>query len=162
MRSLKFTLILIILALSVQAQSTVPVTTTTSLPNNWVGAWASWDGRFGGGASYATLISGKGQVYSFTSYMQSVAPSKPFRLLSTTETGLAMLMRQIGPISMFAFAQGGQTNNGTTVTASFSGGGLVTIRLGKTNWDVAAAIQPSTSGIAGQTRAYKLGLGRIW
>jgi hypothetical protein len=161
-RPLKFTLSLFILAFALSAQSTVPVTTTTALPNNWVGAWASWDGRFGGGASYATLISGKGQVYSFTSYMQTVAPTKPFKLLNSTETGLAMLMRQMGPISLFAFAQGGQTNNGTTVSASFSGGGLVTIRLGKTNWDIAAAIQPSTSGVTGQMRAYKLGLGRIW
>ena len=154
--------LLISLPVPLSAQSTTPVTATTEVPNNWVGTWASWNGKWGGGLSYATLVAAKAQLYSYTSYVQSVAPGRPFRLLTSTETGAAMLMRQLGPVSLFGFFQGGQVNNGTNATAAFSGGLLVMFRLGRTNWTIPVAVEPSTSGLVGQTQVYKVGVGRIW
>jgi hypothetical protein len=117
-------------------------------PSNWVGSGAAFNQaaspQINGWASYATLLSKPQLLYSFSSYdVTPIRLSGKLTIQTSARTGFAMVIRQLGPITLLGLLDGGMaaagTGAGQTVGSAFSGGGIAVWKLGKTNWTVAAA-----------------------
>ena len=148
------------------APNTVPVTATVNLPTNWAGVFATYGTKAGGSFSYATLLSGKGQIYSFTTYDESVVKSTTggYVVQSSPRTGFATLFRNIGPVYLFVFGDAGTSTTGTNTGGAFGPGGMCLVRLGKTDWTIQGAvryIKNTLPSLPDQT-IYELGFGHIW
>lgn len=113
-------------------------------PSDWVAAGVAYNQyaspQINGIAVYAHKIGGDDHaVYSFTSISFISTSSKPYRVSTVTETGVAPLVRTIGRISVYGIATGGVATSavpdGTNVAAAFSGGGLAQITIGS-GWTV--------------------------
>lgn len=153
---------LLLAPLAAQTQSTVPVTSAASLPTNWCGMGGAYNGKGGGWLSYAILLSGKGQVYSFSSYDITLSATKPRTLQSSTRTGFATVLRSLGPLFLLGFGDAGAATNGSNVGGAFSGGGILVVKLGKTDWTLEGAVRyvkANATGQPGQT-VYEFGVGR--
>lgn len=133
-----------------------------TLPANFAAAGAAYSPGWAGWASYANLISEKGQLYSFTTHDITRTASKPYTLQSSVRTGFATVMRRAGPITVLAFGDAGMSAAGTSLGGAFSGGGVGIVQLGKTNWAVVVAARTLKTAIGGQQQVYEVGFGRIF
>ena len=132
---------------------------TPALPSNWVGAGAAYP--VAGWASYATLMSSKGQVYSFSSWDATVTKTRPHVIQSSARSGLATVLRTWGPVTLLGFAEAGVAAAQTTTTGAFSGGGVGVLKIGKTAWTIEVAVRVLKTPINGQQNEYELGTGRV-
>lgn len=137
-----------------------------ALPQNWAGAGTAYNSEsrpaVAGWFSYATSISQKAQLYSFTSHDVFVSSAKPYTVQTSVRSGLATVVRTLGPVIVLGFCDAGFAAGGTNVGGSFSGGGIGIIRLGKTDWTIALAARVVKSSInsTGNQTVYELGLGK--
>ena len=138
------------------------------LPQNWAGAGAAYNSEtrpaVAGWFSYAVLISQKGSLYSFTSHDVFLSSVKPYTVETSVRSGLATVVRSVGPIIVLGFGDAGFTAGGTSIGGAFSGGGIGVIRLGKTNWtlELAARVIKSSINPTGNQTVYEIGAGRVW
>lgn len=153
-------LLLSLFALTLSAQSTVPVSSTVALPTNWTGAGAAYTTKIGAWVSFATLINAKGQIYSFTTQDESVLSKKPLTVQTSTRTGLCTVMKNFGPLYLLGCADAGGATTGTNIMGAFAGEGVALLRLGKTNWTV--VFSGNYLKASGSQTTYKFGFGRIW
>jgi hypothetical protein len=136
------------LTLSVAAQS---------LPSDVVLAGGAYTpgSTAAGWATYARLVSQATQLYSFSTYQSTIVAGK---LQTSTTTGFATVVKQLGPLSVLAFAQAGIATT-TASTGAFAGGGFAVLRLGKTKWILGGGYE-ALKGTANPQKIFKLGLGR--
>lgn len=139
---------------------------TLTLPSNWVGAGAGFISGahppIAGWASYAILLSGKGQVYSFSSYDITQVPGKPLQLQTSARTGFATVLKTVGPIYVLGFGTAGIAATGANTAGAYSGGGIGVWRIGKTDWTLELGVRVAKSAISGTTNAYEFGAGRVF
>jgi hypothetical protein len=137
-----------------------------TLPQNWIGAGMAFNQsaspQINGWASYATLLSRSGQVYSFSTY--DVTPIKvagKYTVQTSTRTGFALVVRTLGPITILGMADAGVAASSLTTGSAFSGGGIGVWKLGKTQWTIEAGARllKTTSG---QQTMYEGGWGRTF
>lgn len=160
---MKLVLLATLLAKAILAQTSVP---STLLPNNWAGFGAALNlaskPPVAGWYSYATLLSSKGQIYSFSTHDVLLSPQKPYRLLDSARTGAATVLRQFGPVTILGLGDIGMVASGASVGGAFSGGGLALVKLGKTNWDIVVGARVIKTSGNGNQDIYEIGLGRSW
>lgn len=152
-------LILSALAISTAwGQSNLPA----ALPQDWYGAGGSWNGQAAGWASYARLLSNSGQVYSFTTWDVTRTKLKPY-VTSSARTGAAFVVRTVGPLTVLGLGDAGVATASTNTSGSFSGGGLLVVRLGKTAWTLCAGVRvvKAAATAAGSQTVIELGAGRL-
>lgn len=139
-----------------------------SLPANWFGAGAAYSNvskpAVSGWFSYAILLSASAKIYSFTTHDLTSTRSKPYTIQSSVRSGIAPLLRQIGPVSILGFGDAGMAGAQQSVAGAFSGGGIVVWRLGKTDWTLVASVRELKSNVSGAEtqQIYEFGLGRTW
>lgn len=137
------------------------------LPANWAGAGAAYNGysrpQVNGWASYAKLLTEKGGgLYSFTSWDVTSARTKPFTTQTSARTGIATIVKQVGPIYVLGFGDAGMASSSDGFGGAFSGGGIGVWKIGKTSFTfVAAARVLRVSNGATQT-VYEVGFGRVY
>lgn len=135
------------------------------LPANWAGVGAAYNSyaapNIAGWASEASLISCSGQVYSFSSWDITSARTKPFTAQTSARTGIALVVRQFGPVYILGLGDAGVAAAASNLSGAFSGGGMGFVRLGKTNWTINVGARLLHTGIAGNETIYEFGLGRI-
>jgi|SRR5579859_576013 len=146
------------------APASVNVATPT-LPSQWMGAGAAWNQnttpQIAGWASYAKLVSGKGQTYSFTSWDVTSSKKTPFTAQTSARTGLAAVIRQLGPITVLGFGDAGMATSVSNFAGAFSGGGIAVIKLGKTNFTIELAARVLKVASQPNQVVYEIGLGRV-
>jgi hypothetical protein len=134
------------------------------LAQNWIGAGMAWNQsatpQLNGWASYATLLSRSGQVYSFSTYdVTPIQVAGKYTVQTSTRTGLAVIVRTLGPITILGMADAGVSATSLTTGSAFSGGGIGVYKLGKTEWTIEAGARLlKTNG--GQQTMYEFGFGR--
>ena len=137
-----------------------------TLPANWVGVGAGYTAGatppVNGWASYATLVSGKGQLYSFSSYDIVAGASKPHNITTSARTGFATLLKVWGPVYVLGFGTAGVAASGTATTGAFSGGGIAVLKLGKTAWTLEGGWRVLKTPINGVQNVYEFGTGRTF
>lgn len=135
-------------------------------PSNWVGAGAAYTSGaappVAGWASYAVLVSGKGQVYSFSSYDVQSARTKPFSVVTTTRTGLATILKQWGPVYVLGFGTAGVAAATNATTGAYSGGGVAIWRISSTDWTLCLGIRIAKNAVLGTQNVYEFGFGRTF
>lgn len=138
----------------------------SALPQNWAGVGAGLNQAsrppVAGWFSYATLISQSGQLYSFSTHDVFLSQAKPYTVQTSVRTGLATVLRTIGPLVVLGLGDAGLAAGGTSVGGAFSGGGIGVLRLGKTSWTIAAGARVLKTSTGGSQTVYELGLGRTF
>ena len=137
--------------------------TPSTPPANWYGAGGSWNGQAAGWASYAHLLSSSQQIYSFTTWDITRTKANPY-VTSSARTGLAMVFRTIGPVTILGLTTAGVATSSTSTSGSFSGGGLGVIKIANTSWTVllGARVDKSSATQTGSQMVYEIGMGRTW
>ena len=132
---------------------------------NWIGAGAGYNSAaspsVNGWASYATLLSKTQLLYSFSSY--DVVPLKvngKYTIQTSTRTGFALVVRNIGPITVLGLGDAGIAASSVKTGSAFSGGGIAVWRLGKTLWTLEAAVRRLQTSLP--QSVYEIGFGRGW
>ncbi len=110
--------------------------------------------------SYGVKISDKGMLFSFTTHDVLLSQAKPYTVQTSVRTGLATVLRTLGPIIILGLGDAGMAAGGTSVGGAFSGGGIGIIRLGKTNWAIALGGRVIKTANGGSQTVYELGFGR--
>lgn len=161
-------LALLIFLSSALAQAPLPGQPTTPfLPNEWMGAGGAWNQashpQVAGWASYARLISAPAGLYSFTSWDLTIRPkgvANAGTSQSSTRTGMALLLRQLGPVSLLGLGDAGAAIPANGLAGAFSGGGIVVFKLGK--WNLTLELAARVLKVSGQPNQtiYELGFGR--
>jgi hypothetical protein len=152
------------------AQTKAPAT-APALPANWYGAFASYDSSsspgLAAGATEASLLSQGAQVYSYNSWdvtliKQPKGSAMAYTYQSSPRTGMAMILRTMGPISIIGFGNLGVATAGQNASLATSGGGVVLIKLGKTTpWSLFAGAHVLNTGALGGTKTIpEFGIGR--
>src|SRR5579863_5704214 len=98
------------------------------------------------------------QAYSIT--MNNLTPKgsgASLTFTSTTSTGLAIPLKQIGPIDIFTFGTLGTSVSGTSSSLAGTWGGIVVLPIGKTAW----RLTPWAQSIGGKWTG-GLGIGRSY
>lgn len=136
---------------------------TPYLPSSWMGAGGGWNKastpQIAGWASYAKLISTKSQTYSFTSWDITSVKGPNFVSQSSARTGLATLIKQVGPVSVLGFGDAGMATS-SGLGGAFSGGGIAVIKLGKTNFTIELAVRVLKVASQPNQMVYEFGIGR--
>jgi hypothetical protein len=105
-------------------------------PANYVGLGAGYNGgttpNFNITASYATLISKSGSLYSFTSGDYYSARTRPFSVSSSLRTGVAMVVRGWSHFTLLEMFNAGAAGGAGGVTPSLGAGaiGVLTLKNG--------------------------------
>jgi hypothetical protein len=137
-----------------------------ALPQNWAGAGGAFtpatSPQAAGWASYATLISQTTQAYSFTSHDIFLSANLPHTVLSSVRTGIALVMRRAGPLTVLGLGDAGVAAGGTSAGGAYSGGGIGILQIGKTSWTLCAAVRVVKTTIGGTQNVYEFGLGRLF
>jgi hypothetical protein len=139
-------------------------------PENWAGAGSAYNQfaqpQVSGWAAFATKLSDKGPIYSFTEYTLTSARTKPFTAQTSTTTGVATPLKVLSPnkngawtVTLFGMATGGMATSNSTVGGAFAGGGVLILRLGLSNWTLVGGAQYLTTTQNKQT-IYSFGVGR--
>jgi hypothetical protein len=138
----------------------------TALPQNWAGAGAALNQSskppVAGWFAYATLISEKGQLYSISTHDVFLSSTKPYTVQSSARTGLATVLRTIGPLVVLGLGDAGMVAGGTALGGAFSAGGIGVLRLGKTNWTIALGARVIKTSTGGNQNVYEFGTGRTF
>jgi hypothetical protein len=109
-------------------------------PEQFAGTGVAWNQfaspQINGMAVFAKRIAGDSRpMYSFSAVNFVSAQARPFRLLTTTETGIAQYLTAFGPFAVYGIGTtglaAGGTDSGTSTGAVFSGGGLALAGIGK-------------------------------
>ncbi len=98
------------------------------------------------------------QAYSIT--MNNLTPKGSgagLTFTSTTSTGVAIPLKQVGPIDIFTFGTLGTSVNGTASSLAGTWGGLAVVPVGKTAW----RLTPRAQSIGGNWTG-GLGIGRSY
>jgi len=98
------------------------------------------------------------QAYSIT--MNNLTPrgsGASLMFTSTTSTGLAVPLKQVGPIDIYTFGTLGTSITGQSSSLAGTWGGLAVVPIGKTNW----RLTPWAQSIAGKWME-GLGIGRSY
>lgn len=142
------------------------VSLAQSLPSNWAGAGAAYSDSIrppvSGWFSYAMLISEKGALYSFTTHDITSSRERPYTMQTSIRTGLATLMRRIGPIAVLALGDAGMAGAGSSLGGAFSGGGIAILQIGHTHWTLELAVRRIKTTIGETQSVYEFGTGRTW
>jgi len=134
-------------------------------PSTWYGVGAAWNSaaspKFNGWGSLAILAQKSVPLYSFTSYdVNAVRSGKGYQLKDSARTGVAMVIKQIGPANVLALGDAGAATSNTATTGAFSGGGGIVVKLGGGKWTLCGFARVlKINGSANQT-VYELGFGR--
>lgn len=149
--------------------SPLPASAQQQLPSNWAGAGAAYNSfaspKVSGWASYATLISEKGMIYSFTTHEVTSSTRHPFTIQTSIRSGLATVVRRFGPVVILGFGDAGMAGAGSSVGGSFSGGGIAIIQLGKagrTTLSVSVRNVKSNVGLGQSQQPIEFGVGRTF
>ena len=159
---------LIVALMLCQAAVNPPVPPAEIYPPNWYGAGAAWNQmaspQINGWASYAHLLTAKGPVYSFTSWdvTSAKSPDHKFTPQTSTRTGLATVIRKIGPVTVIGLVDGGMAAASSNVSGAFSGGGVGIITLGKSSWNIVVGAKFLTTPLGGKQAAYQFGFGKSY
>lgn len=136
------------------------------LPNNWAGTGAAYASfarpPVSGWFSYAVLVSEKGALYSFTTHDITSSKTRPYTIQTSVRTGLATLIRRIGPIALLGFGDAGMAGAAESLGAAFSGGGIGILQIGRTNWTLEIAVRRIKTTIGASQSVYEFGAGRTW
>jgi hypothetical protein len=140
-------------------------------PDNWAGAGAAYNQaaspQVSGWAAYATLLSAKGPIYSFTEYQIVSVKTKPWTVGTAVTTGVATplktgaLTKGAWTWTLFGVATGGVSAGGSSASGAFTGGGVGILQLGKTNWDLTFGVQYLAS-VQTKQSLYLFGFGRTF
>jgi hypothetical protein len=98
------------------------------------------------------------QAYSIT--MNNLTPKGSganLTFTSTTSTGLAIPLKQVGPIDIFTFGTLGTSVNGPSSSMAGTWGGIAVVPIGKTTW----RLTPWAQSIGGKWTG-GLGIGRSY
>lgn len=143
-------LLLTFLALPVTGQpSPNPANPEPAGPSQWAGAGASWNQfaspQINGMLAYAKrLTSNAYPTYSFTVINILSVQRQPFRVMTTTETGVAQKATSFGPFAIYGLGTMGLatagTEEGTSTGMVFGGGGMALAGIGK-GWTVGPLIR---------------------
>jgi hypothetical protein len=120
-----------------------------------------------GGVTEASLISGTGLgLYSFNTWDVSVYKSSITGQLtyqSSPRTGLAMILRNFGPIYLCGFGNMGVATAGSSASFAYSGGGMALWKIGRGQWSAFfGAHVLNTGALGGTTLVPELGIGRTF
>ncbi len=118
----------------------VAIPSKAELPDQWAGIGMSFNQyaapNINGVAAYARkLTSNSRPTYSFSAVNFLSVERSPFRVLTTTETGLAQYLTKFGPFSVFGLGTAGLATagsaDGTSAGATFTGGGFAVAGVGR-------------------------------
>jgi hypothetical protein len=137
------------------APAPVAPSTTAALPQNWLGIFAGYAEKVDGTLCGAILVSQSAQAYSYSCY--HAVPQHNAVPITTLQTGVALLLRSFGPVSLYALGTGGTATSSTAITAAFSGGGLLVWNLPK-NLTLQLGFQMDKAGSA-TVPDYMIGIG---
>ena len=162
---------LLLWAYSLAAQG-VAKPADSSMPENWYGAGAQFSfsvpsgtSRTSGWAAYGHLLSQNAKVYQFDTYSVYFVKGTDGKVqpVTCTAAGFLILIRQFGPVSMFAFGAAGVTT-ASTVGSGFPYGGLIDVSLKKTLWHIDVGLQqiPSSAANVPTQKSVLLGFGRTF
>lgn len=131
-------------------------------PANWLGAGASYNPYAdpGGWIAYATLLSQKGPVYSFSEITITNATKGKFTPQTSVTTGFATTLRTFGPVSVMGLANVGVTTSSNATGSAYAGGGVVLWQIKPSLTLVVGAQMLRTS--AQMQAVYSFGVGRSW
>jgi hypothetical protein len=97
-----------------------------------------------GHVAYAHLLDAGGKTYSYTVIDASSASRTPFRVQTSTSTGVAQYLKTVGKFDVYGLAAAGVsvggTATGTNVGAAFTGGGMAVTRI-KGSWVLYAPVR---------------------
>jgi len=157
------------LALPISAQTSPPAATpagtTTACPASFYAAGASFNPQatpnLAGWYAIAlpiTKCEKAFQAYSIT--MNNLTPKGSganLTFTSTTSTGLAIPLKQVGPIDIFTFGTIGTSISGPSSSLAGTWGGVAVVQIGKTTW----RFTPWAQSIGGKWTG-GLGIGRSY
>ena len=157
------------LSLPVMAQTASPVAspavTAAACPASFYAAGASLNPQatpnLAGWYAIAIPITKCGkafQAYSIT--MNNLTPKgsgASLTFTNTTSTGLAIPLKQVGPIDIYTFGTLGTSVSGTTSSLAGTWGGIAVVPIGRTTW----RLTPWVQSIGGKWMG-GLGLGRSY
>lgn len=134
-----------------------PLTLSAEKPEHWAAAGVQFTGysspAINGLLAYARRIAGQDRpTYSYTAVQFTSADQQPFRLMATTETGLATYLFRFRGVDVFGLATAGLASagsaSGTNVGYSVTGGfiGLVGISKGVSIGPYYRVLKSSLSG----------------
>jgi hypothetical protein len=138
-------------------------------PEQFVGTGVAWNQfaspQINGMAVYAKRILGETRpTYSFSAVNFVSADARPFRLMTTTETGVAQYLTAFGPFAVYGIGTAGLaaggTDGGTSTGAVFTGGGLALAGVGK-GWRLGPYFRIIKSTISDRQWAFGLMLGWV-
>lgn len=154
------------------AQSPPPPSSPPS-SSSWFGAGASWSPSSSpegaGLLAYATQVSAKGEIWSFSEYLITSSKAKPWTPQTSTTTGIwnPLLTLGGGKVVFGTFYQAGVATSSSAGLA-LAGGGMVMARPWKSRpWTFGLAVQylvgnaGSSSG-SNKQAIYSFVLGRTW
>jgi hypothetical protein len=127
----------------------VAVSACAESPQQWAGAGASFNQyaapQTNGIMAYARRITGdEHPTYSFSAVNLLSVERQPFRLLTTTETGIAQHVTKFGVFDVYGLGMVGLAAagnaDGTSSGAVFSGGGLALAGIGR-GWTVGPMVR---------------------
>lgn len=130
-----------LLALSAAAQ--------TETPQQWAGVGVTWNQyaapQTNGILAYARRItSNEHPTYSFSTINILSVQRAPFRVMTTTETGIAQHAGTFGPFQVYGIGTIGLATagsaSGTATGATFSGGGLALASIGR-GWSLGPLVR---------------------
>lgn len=140
-----------------------------TLPSNWYGAGPMYGpsapagtSPVSGWAAYAHLAVPSAQMYSFSSYsVYFTKANGRYQPVTSAATGVLFIVRQFGPVTIGAFGLAGMASAASLGNA-FPYGGLVDVKIGKTDWHIPVGFQQIPSSAAGvQTqKSILFGIGR--
>lgn len=118
-------------------------------PQQWAGVGASLNQyaapNTNGIMAYARrLTANEHPTYSFSAVNLLSVQRQPFRLMTTTETGLAQHVTRFGPFDVYGLGMVGLAAagnaEGTATGATFSGGGLALAGIGR-GWSIGPLVR---------------------
>jgi|SRR5579863_680767 len=135
------------------------------LPTDWIGEGATYGSqsspKFNGWTGYATLISQKSQLYSYTTLDFTTPKTQPYVSQSNFRTGIATPLRQFGPVMVLGLATAGASTSAISIGGSFSSGALAVWQLGKSRvWTIEFGAVLLKNPAGASYTSYTIGWGR--
>ncbi len=139
MKYMRFAAVAAILAAFAHAES----------PAQWAGVGTSFNQyaapQINGIAAYARRVTNNEHpTYSFSAINFLSVERSPFRVMTTTETGIAQHVTKFGPFAVYGIGMVGMASaggsDGTSTGAVFSGGGLALAGLGR-GWTIGPLVR---------------------
>jgi hypothetical protein len=144
-----------------------PQPAAPALPSNYVGIGAGYNGgtipNLNLTATFATLISRSGGLYSFTSGDYYSARTKPFSVTSSLRTGIAMVIRSWSRFTVLEIANAGAAGGSTGGVLPSLGVGAVGVMTLPNGWALAVDVHEAKAiGPANWVLQSVLQVGHVW